>query len=219
MSVIKMSLVGNLIFCAFCVLGDRAFAETKPTTQSVPATPSANLTKHRMETTHTTESAPLNLINRSFNRLEDLLNDSWETQRLTYRAYVAKSGNSSPQPKSNDLKISIETEDLKRLLVDLGGGAEDVQILNFEPVTTENQAQNVLNSITTSLGSSFSENGEFNESIGKLGNSMKAALVRDDVKMFSVNLREKSDPSKVVILVDEETSDVLLLYLTQVDKM
>lgn len=160
----------------------------------------------RMETTNVTESAPLNLINRAFGRIEDLLIESIDSQRLTYRA--------------NDLAgQTIDQSILKQLIRDVAGDSVEVTVQTVEKQTTETQLRIALATLisTNEMQSETSNEspGLHTDLIERFGNAAKAALSRDDVKLYSARSIDKAETSKILLFVDEETSDILALYVTK----
>jgi hypothetical protein len=200
---------------------DSAAATMLLASASAPA-PIRAVPMSHMETTNTTESAPLNLVNRTFSRIEPFLDATLELQRLTYRAHESAA------------RETIDEAALKQLLVDISG-EEDAFVSSLELASTEVQLRSSLEAVTpasiwassaaadlvsTDAFADFSAVANAQSTVmieagENFAGAVKAALIREDVKVYSAVIENGAESSRVFILVDEETSDILVLSVTK----
>lgn len=159
----------------------------------------------RMETTARAESAPLNLVARAFRDLEPRFTDSVRSQRLTYRIHRAPSGTEA-------IEVS-----LKRLMINIAGGDDFVQVREITSAHDDGSARALLTKFENTVTDAIAERGHSSEpgalALEKLRAAANALGARTDVKVFSAEIREDDLPSRVLLLLDEETDELLLLYL------
>ncbi len=158
----------------------------------------------RMITTHMAQSAPLNLVNRWFARLEGTLDDSWSSERLTFESY-------------RWAEIENHERTIAKLLTDISGGPSEVQILELSPVSpSESSIRQTLEQFLNSL--SFRDGSEDAGAMiqKSFKAAVKAALTRPDVFIHSARILRTGGESRVLVLVDDETKDLVLLTLGRV---
>ena len=167
-----------------------------------PGAVSAHASVSRMETTNVPESAPLNLVSRTFVRILPYLDATLELQRLTYKA------------RESDVHEDIDESALKQLLLDISGdgpstGADagDTVVKSLQPAVGELQQRAALEAVTPGASAAKDESEN-------LASAVKAALSRDDVKVYSAVIENSTESSNAFFLVDEETNDILVIIVT-----
>lgn len=156
----------------------------------------------RMITTHTTESAPLNLLGRAFLRLEPAFADHIEARRLTYLA----------RPRGTGADSMLDG--VRQLLANISAANSAVNITTAD---SESQAraqsdaflQNVTQSLEPSRAAAAVDVSE------RLKLALNSAITRQDMKVFAATVAEENLNSSYLILLDEETSDLLLLSISR----
>jgi hypothetical protein len=146
----------------------------------------------RIESTNAVVSAPLNLVNRSFARLQSQFENSLLAERLTYR---------SPALGRNENSANRITE----LLINMNGGPIEAQLKDLLPVDP---------SLATSAIQAFINN-ESGARTERFSAATKAALARNDVHLFSARILERARDARVLVIVDEETHELLVLTLSR----
>lgn len=155
----------------------------------------------RMITTNLAQSAPLNLVNRWFARLESTLDSSWSAERLTFRSY-------------RHSEIQNPEKTIVKLLNDISGGAEEVRILELTLIVpTESTIRQSLDQFLNSLSFRAGTDETALTAQESLKAAVKAALARPDVLIHSARILRANIESRVLILIDNETKDVVLLAL------
>lgn len=171
--------------------------------QPAPARAS-DISAIRMITTATTESAPLNLVGRSFIRLEPAFNENIEAQRLTYIVRRA----------SNDSNLMVPG--LRGLLSNVSSGAGTISINSADSDSqVRAQLDGFLAAIDQSLAGATASRPTTADAIDRLKLALNSAITRQDMKLFSASVAEERLTTHYLILLDEETSDLLLLSLSQ----
>lgn len=169
----------------------------------------------RFETTNQTQSAPLNSVSRSFGKAKEFLKDSIDSQKLTYRARPSKS---EPNPSAADWENSV-----KQLLLNISGGPTQAKALSFESLTDDQRRRY---GVDTFLEHAVLERSPESEAaIEGAKNNLHAAFARPDIQLYSAWIRERSSLNNAnqtsstdwlaLVLLDEETKDVLVLELSK----
>ena len=155
----------------------------------------------RMISTNMAQSAPLNLVNRWFARLESTLDPSWSTERLTFRSYRYS-------------EINNPEKTIVKLLNDISGGPDEVRILELTPlVPTESTIRQTLDQFLNSLNFRPGTDETALTAQESLRAAVKAALARPDVLIHSARILRANIESRVLILIDNETKDLVLFAL------
>jgi hypothetical protein len=147
----------------------------------------------RIESTNAVTSAPLNIVNRSFARLQRQLDRDHETERLSYRA-----------PRTGD-----KIHQIANLLINLGGGPSEVHIKEIAPVDAR-LAQQAADSF-------FAADSRMNTSIrtDRFVAATKAALARNDVHLFSARVVQRTGEARILILIDDETRELIVVSISR----
>ena len=170
-----------------------------------PVASASSRIEDRVDSTNITESAPLNLLNRTFARLETGLDDSVDSQRLTYRI------------RSADPDKSVDSI-LKGLLNNISGSDDESVVNEFIRLDTSAE-ENIDKTIST-----FIQTASFDEEDDEISprlqqnfaSAVKSSLARPDIQLFSAQIKEHTQSSRVLIVYDQETKDVVVLYLSDV---
>lgn len=167
----------------------------------------ATISSRRIESTNTTESAPLNSIRRSFLLSSTFLNDNLDAEALTYR--LATRFTETPEAK---LKAR-----LKDLLRDVSDSADESGIKDLEILATESEIQQALTKLQPLEGLGLDEREDATEARDRLQQAIKAALARDDIHLYRSEIQDHLATTHVLILVDGETQDILVLNETRTE--
>ena len=167
----------------------------------------------RMETTNIPESAPLNSVNRGFRELERSFDDHTQSQRLSYRIHRL-----STQSFTETFESSI-----RRLLLNIiGGTAPGDTSIAIQSITAGHDLTNRRWQLATFLrlvSSVISPSAQVRASsvvpFNKFESALNAILAREDLKVFTAAILEEGFQTQILILQDEETSELLLLFVTR----
>lgn len=182
------AVAGLAILMGFCLTCQNVWGSTQ-----IGAT--------RMISTNMAQSAPLNLVNRWFARLESTLDPSWSTERLTFRSYRYS-------------EINNPEKTIVKLLNDISGGPDEVRILELTPlVPTESTIRQTLDQFLNSLNFRPGTDETALTAQESLRAAVKAALARPDVLIHSARILRANIESRVLILIDNETKDLVLFAL------
>lgn len=158
----------------------------------------------RMITTNTTESAPLNLVSRSFIRLEPAFADSIEAQRLTY---LVRRASSDP---------SLLQQGLRSLLGHISSEGSAITIAAPETESqSHGQVESFLLAVNQDLAAAAAARPATVDAVERLKFALNSAITRQDMKVLSATVAEERLNTQHLILIDEETSDLLLLSLSR----
>jgi hypothetical protein len=154
----------------------------------------------QFQTINTVESAPLSLVNRSFSRLEASLDDSVDPDLLTYRL----------RNVDDNVEVTI-----KGLLVNIAGGPSEATVTEFDLTSPDpRQIKLAVETFTSEISQmEVSENSRA-QVLESLSTAIKAALARADVKLYSASVNEKNLETKFLIMLDEETRELLAISLS-----
>ncbi len=167
----------------------------------------------RMETTNLPESAPLNNANRTFRQLERYFDDHTQSQRLSYRIHrVATESIAEP------MVISI-----RRLLLNISGGTApgetsvNIQSLNAasDLPARRSQLASFLQGVTNVISTTGQAPTLSLIPLNKFEHALNALLAREDLRIFTAVVLEEGFQSQILLLEDEETAELLLLFVTR----
>lgn len=151
----------------------------------------------RIVSTNRTSSAPLNLVNRSFARFEKDLAPALFTERLTFLPLRTQ-------------QITNHEKMVGKLLLDISGGPHEARLIDLKAIApTEASIHNALEDFLAHISSNE------NTKLSSFRTSIKAALTRSDVLLYTAQLLRNDGHSRVLILMDDETKDIVLLLLGQ----
>lgn len=163
----------------------------------IAITIAADASGSRIETTNHTDSAPLNLVNRSYAKLESGLGDMIDSQRLTYRLRSRAVGDTVEQV-------------LKDLILNISGGPSEASLSELDEVSSGD-----LPAALDTFTRKFAAADGLDRELSGFVSAIKAALARTDVKIFEARIheRERGEDAHFLALVDEETNELLVLSL------
>ncbi len=141
----------------------------------------------KMEMLNVSDSANIQKVAQEFSRLQTGFDSEVESEQLLYRL----------RKPSTDL-----APDLTKLLVDLSGGPDEIPVPDLVEMTAQSDVAGLSRYF-------LSENGD-----RSFDSALKSVLASPEAKVFSSEVSEPTGPSRVLIVADEKTNELLLLFVS-----